>query len=674
MSLQLPNFKIQPEAIVPTLQDHLASNRQKLSELLDQKAPPSWENTVEPLMTLEQTLSDWWAPIAHLQHVQTTPALRQAYHQGLECLSEYETDLGQNQPLYERLQCLASSLEAAQYTKAQKTLLEQTLRDFKLSGVALPPLEQSDFKALQSALSSLQSTFADHLMDATESWTYWTTDPEEIRGIPENTLLLAAQGARRQEKEGWLLTLDQPCYQAVMGYATHRPLRQRFYEAYAQRASELGTATWNNQPILAQILRKRAQSARLLGFSRYTELSLVDKMVQNPQAVFQFLESLVDQVKNQARQDYRLLEVFIKQNSPIQQVAPWDLAYYSEQLKKSLYALDDEMLRPYFPLPRVLEGLLQVLQQVFGIALAPLEEQPDLWHPDVLVYGWWEKGVCLGVLYLDLYARAHKQEGAWMDEGRAYRKTRDSVHRPIAFLTCNFQPPAEQRPALLTHEEVLTLFHEMGHCIHHLVTEVPYPPVGGISGVPWDAVEFPSQFLEHWCWQPESLDRLSAHYQTQEPLPSALKEPLLNSRYFQSSLILLRQLEFSIFDFQVHTEDPTHPDFSAQAVFERVRERLSPGPCYELSRFPCQFSHIFSGGYDAGYYSYLWAEILASDAFSAFEEQGIWNVALGQRFRACILARGGSEPPLQLFKSFRGRGPHMSPFLRHRGISTPAHK
>lgn len=667
---QFPSFStIEPDAIISDLKHRLDQNRLGIQAMVNNPAPPTWENTLALLEDQEEALSQWWSPIAHLHHVKNNPALREAYEAALPALSAYATEMGQNRGLYERLVALSQSVAFNNLDIAQQKIIENHLRDFTLAGVALAPEQQALFKQLDLELVELSNTFENHVMDATDQWFYHVTDPLLLAGIPEGTLCIAAEAAKIKGLEGWLLTLDYPCYSAVLTYAKNAVLREKLYHAYVTRASgESVDKTLDNAPIIHEILQKRQTLSELLGFNHYAELSLATKMVEHPKQVFDFLEQLIEKVRPQAILEYAALQQFAKKLDNIETLAPWDISYYSEALKKSLHQVDDEALRVYFPIQVVWAGLSAIVQRLYGITLKE-KTGVDVWHDAVQCYRLQdENGQCRGYLYADLYARSQKRGGAWMDECVARKKTSEGIQIPIAFLTCNFQPPTQDKPALLTHDDVVTVFHECGHCLQHLLTQVDYSGVSGIQGVPWDAVELASQFMENWCWQKEALTFISSHYKTNEPLPINMLDNLLKSCHFHSALGLLRQLEMSLFDFTLHAEYTARLGQSAQAVYEDIRAQVSVVPFAPYNRFPCGFSHIFGGGYAAGYYSYLWAEVLACDAFSVFEENGIFDHRSGRRFMQCFLETGGTNSPMIFFKAFRGREPTLNALLKHRGI------
>ncbi len=652
------SFDVNPVTLLATLTEKVQAERVLVDTLAEASDLPTWENTLAPLEQAGEAFSRWWAPISHVHQVKSTPALREAYQACLPILTDYHTDFYQHQALFQKIQAVQDA-----NTEAEQALLAQYIRDFKLSGVALPNTVRAEFKKLQNELSELQNTFDEHVMSATDEWGHSVTDEGLLAGVPEGTQLLAKQLAEQKQLPGFFLTLDYPCYSAVVTYADNADLRQTLYRAYVTRASDLGEAAWNNTPLLPDILNKRHRSAELLGFLHYMAWSLETKMAGSEEEVRSFLMDLVAKVRPQAKAEWEALKRFALENFGVSELQPWDIAYYSEKLKKTMFSLDDEALRPYFPITRVWAGLCTVIQTLFGITLTVVSEV-NVWHPDVIVYALTDETKRLrGYLYVDLYARKNKQGGAWMDECVTRQKVGNTVEVPVAFLTTNFQPPVGKKPALLTHDDVVTVFHEMGHCLHHLLTQVDYPGVAGIHGVAWDAVELPSQMLENWCFEKSVLPLISGHYETGAPFP--FLDQLIESRHFQAGLALLRQLEMSLFDVALHTKALTD---SPQAVYEEIHRQIGVTPSLPENRFACSFSHIFAGGYAAGYYSYLWAEVLSSDAFSLFEETGVLNPETGRKWLHEVLEWGSVRPPLALFEAFRGRKFTVEAFLRHRGI------
>ena len=670
----LPPFSaIRAEHVKPAIEQILADSRNQVQALL--ATPPAqwtWSNLIEPLDDMGEKLSRAWSPVSHLNAVMNSPELREAYESCLPLLSQYYTELGQNQALFEAYQQLANSAQFATLDKAQQTIIEHALRDFRLSGIALPPEQQKRYGELQMRLSELQSTFSNQVLDATQAWTKQISDVAQLDGLPDSALEQAKQAAEARELDGWLITLDFPSFYAVMTYATDRALREEVYTAFCTRASDQGpnAGKLDNGPIIDEILTLRQELAELLGFANYAELSLATKMADSTDQVLGFLRDLGQRSKSYAEEDLSALRAFAAEQG-CSDLQPWDLGHYSEKLLQHRYAISQEVLRPYFPVNTVIKGMFGIVQKLYGIELREVE-QFERWHADARLFEVTEHGEVIGRFFLDLYARSHKRGGAWMDGCRDRRLLPSGeLQRPIAYLVCNFTPPGSGgKPALLTHDEVTTLFHEFGHGLHHLLTRVDYASASGINGVAWDAVELPSQFMENWCWEPEGLALISGHFQTGEPLPQELLDKMLAAKNFQSGMGMLRQVELSLFDFELHVRE--NPELSAQQVLDKVRDETSVLRAPAFNRFQNGFSHIFAGGYAAGYYSYKWAEVLSSDAFSRFEEEGVLNEKTGRAFRDNILARGGSEEPMALFVAFRGREPSIDPLLRHLGLSGEA--
>lgn len=666
----LPPFsQIQPEHIVPALDQVLAENRAHIDQLIHTAQPPTWDNFVQPLNELNDRLSRLWSPIGHLHSVADSEPLREVYNQCLPKLSDYRSEIGHNQNLFKGYQTIAASPALATLHPAQQKVIQNELRDFHLSGIDLPPEKKARYKEIQQQLSKLGSQFSENVLDATHGWKKHITDESLLAGLPDTAKALAKQQAEQEHLEGWLFTLDLPSYLPVINYADHRELRHEMYVAYFTRASDQGpqAGKWDNSAVMQEILALRYELATLLGFANYAEYSLSTKMAKTPQQVFDFLYDLANRSKPFAMRDLEELKTFAKQHYGVEQLEMWDVPYYSEKLRHHRYEISQETLRPYFPLPKVLEGLFGVAQRLYGITIQPHPTPVDTWHPDVQFFDVYDDHSELrGQFYLDCYARTGKRSGAWMDECLIRHRTAQGLQRPVAHLICNFTPPVGNQPSLLTHSEVTTLFHEFGHGLHHLLTQVDYAPVAGINGVPWDAVELPSQFMENWCWEKAALDLFAAHYETGAPLPQELFDRLLAAKNFQAGLLMVRQLEFALFDFRLHTASPPLPD--VQTVLDDVRRQVAVLLPPAFNRFSHSFSHIFAGGYAAGYYSYKWAEVLSADAFSKFEEHGIFDRATGQQFLHSILEKGGGQDPMELFIQFRGREPQIEALLRRNGI------
>ena len=667
-----PYSQIKPEHVEPAIEQILADNRAAIARLLQtQQAQPSWDGLVLALDELHARLGRAWSPVSHLNAVCNSAELRAAYEACLPKLSEYWTELGQNQALCQAYKALAGSPAAAGFEVAQKTILEHALRDFRLSGIDLPPAEQQRYGEIQMKLSGLTSRFSNQLLDATQAWTKAVADEAQLAGLPDSAKAQMAQAAKAKGLDGWLISLEFPSYYAVMTYADDRALREEVYTAYCTRASDQGphAEQFDNGPLMEQILDLRQELARLLGFAHYGELSLASKMADSTEQVLHFLRDLAVRSKPFAQRDLDELRAFAAEQG-CADLASWDTGYYAEKLRQSRYSLSQEQVRAWFPIDKVLSGLFAIVQKLYGIEIHELKDF-DSWHPDVRLFEIRENGAHVGRFFFDLYARANKRGGAWMDGARDKRRSAaGELISPVANLVCNFTPAVQGQPALLTHDEVTTLFHEFGHGLHHLLTRIEHAGVSGINGVAWDAVELPSQFMENWCWEPEGLALISGHFETGEPLPKDLLDKMLAAKNFQSGLMMVRQLEFSLFDFELHA---THGDGrSVLQVLESVRDQVAVMRPPAFNRFANSFAHIFAGGYAAGYYSYKWAEVLSADAFSLFEEQGVLNPETGRAFREAILARGGSREAMQLFVDFRGREPSIDALLRHSGLEEQA--
>lgn len=669
----LPPFsQIKPEQVQPAVIQAIADCKQKISDVLAQRDPHTWDSLIAPLEEVNDRLSRIWSPVSHLNSVLNSEALREAHDACLPLLSEFQTYVGQHEGLYQAYLALSQSDDFPLLSGAQRKEIQNTLRDFRLSGIGLPAEAQQRYGEIQARLSELASRFSNNVLDATQGWHKLVADEAALAGLPESVRAAARQMAELKGKEGWLFTLDIPSYLPVMMYADNRELRAEMYEAFTTRASDQGpnAGKWDNSAIMSELLTLRRELAQLLGFANYAELSLATKMADKTEQVVSFLTDLAAKSLPQGKAELEEIRAFAAEQHGQSELAAWDLAYYAEKLKQHKFSISDEQLRPYFPASKVVKGLFEVVKRVFGMKVRE-RLGIDTWHPDVRFYDIFDADDELrGSFYLDLYAREHKQGGAWMDVclGRRYRQD-GSLQKPVAYLTCNFNGPVDGKPALFTHNEVVTLFHEFGHGIHHMLTRIDVAGVAGINGVAWDAVELPSQFLENWCWESEALAFISGHYETGEPLPADLLEKMLTARNFQAAMQMLRQLEFALFDFRLHQEfDPTNPA-QLPALLDEVRSQVAVMTPPAFNRFQHSFSHIFAGGYAAGYYSYKWAEVLSADAFSRFEEEGIFNPATGQSFLKNILEKGGSKEPMELFRAFRGREPKVDALLRHSGIA-----
>ncbi|WEM42348.1 oligopeptidase A [Photobacterium sp. DA100] len=669
----LPPFSlIQPEHVKPAVEQAIADCRAAVEQVLAADTTPSWETICVPLAETDDRLSRIWSPVGHLNAVKNSSELREAYESCLPLLSDYGTWVGQHKGLYEAYKAIKADESFAELSQAQQKSITDALKEFELSGIGLPAKEQHRYGEISKRLSELSSSFSNNVLDATMGWSKLVSDEAELGGLPESALQAAKAAADAKEQEGYLFTLDIPSYLPVMTYCENRELRQEMYEAFVTRASDRGpnAGKWDNSEIIAEKLKLSHEIARLLGFNTYSEKSLATKMAEAPDQVLGFLNDLACRAKPQGEREVAELREYASAEFGAEQLEPWDFAFYAEKLKQHRYSISDEQLRPYFPEQKVVAGLFEVLKRVFGMDVKE-REGVDTWHESVKFYDIFDgKGELRGSFYLDLYAREHKRGGAWMDECMVRRTRQDgTMQMPVAYLTCNFNKPVGDKPALFTHDEVVTLFHETGHGIHHMLTQIEVPAVSGINGVPWDAVELPSQFLENWCWEEEALAFISGHYETGEPLPKEMLDKMLAAKNFQSAMGILRQLEFGLFDFTLYTEYDPEAGAKVLETLADIKSRVSVVPSPEWGRFPHSFSHIFAGGYSAGYYSYLWAEVLSADAYSRFEEEGIFNTQTGADFLDCILERGGSEEPMDLFKRFRGREPQIDALLKHSGIT-----
>ncbi|HET6554662.1 MAG TPA: M3 family metallopeptidase [Dyella sp.] len=668
----LPAFsQIRPEHVAPAIDTLLVDYRAGIDALTAPGAPRDFGTVMLTQERLEQRLARAWSPVSHLHSVADSEALRLAYGPAEEKLTDHAIEVGQNRELYQAVQALADAADFAGLPRPERALVEHALRDFRLSGVALEEPARSRFREIGVELSRLSTEFSNAVLDATDAWHEHITDERDLAGIPESGRAVLRQYAKEQNLEGFLVTLKQPSVQAVLTYADNRGLRERVYWAYQTRASDQGphAGKFDNSGRIDRIMALRSEAAQLLGFPNAAEESLATKMAASPAQVMEFLHDLAQRAKPVARAELTRLREFATTELKLDNLESWDVGYASEKLRQQQYDLDEEQLKPYFPLPAVMAGLFDLTNRLYGISLAARDDV-DVWHPDVRYFDVHDAdGRVFAGAYVDLYARNGKRGGAWMDVCRARFRDRDGEQLPVAFLTCNFAPPTEGKPALLTHDDVLTLFHEFGHGLHHLLTEIALPSIGGIDGVEWDAVELPSQFMENFGWNREALDLFARHYETGERLPDELFQRMLAARHFHAGLFLVRQLEFAMFDFRLHLEYDATKGARAMEVLEEVRHDVAVLHPPAWQRFPHAFSHIFAGGYAAGYYSYLWAELLSADAFGAFEERGVIDRPTGDRFRAEILAVGASRPAIDSFIAFRGRAPEPDALLRSHGLA-----
>ncbi len=672
-NLELPAFsKIRAEHVKPAVEQAITDCKKIIEEVLSKQDCFTWENLVMPIDEVDDVLSKLWSPVSHMNSVVSSDALREAYESCLPLLSEYGTFVGQHIGLFQAYQSLKNSDGFATLNTAQQKVITNALRDFKLSGIALNDEDKKRYGEIATRLSELSSNFSNNVLDATQAFSVNIIDEKDLQGLPDSALAAAQALATSKEQQGYTFTLDIPSYLPVMMYCDNQALREQLYSAFVTRASDQGPNAdeFDNSTIMNELLALRHELALLLDFDNYAEHSLATKMANSTSEVMEFLESLAVKSKHQGEVDIQELKDFAESEYSQTSLKAWDLAYYSEKLKQNRYSISDEELRPYFPKGKVVSGLFEVVNRLFGLTIKQ-RENVDVWHQDVQFYDVFGGNDELrGSFYLDLYAREKKRGGAWMDDcvGRS-KLSSGSIQHPVAYLTCNFNGPVGDNPALFTHDEVVTLFHEFGHGLHHMLTQIDESAVSGINGVPWDAVELPSQFLENWCWQGEALSFISSHFETGESLPQALLDKMLAAKNFQSAMQMLRQLEFSIFDFTMHASyNSDAKDDHIQQVLNNVRAQYAVVKAPEFNRFQHGFSHIFGGGYSAGYYSYKWAEVLSADAFGLFEEQGIFNKTTGQSFLTNVLEKGGSEEPSELFKNFRGRAPEIEALLRHSGI------
>jgi oligopeptidase A len=669
---ELPAFdQVQAEHVIPAVEQTLDATRKQIDDLLAVGAPYCWDSLLAPLEIALERLHKVWSPVSHLNAVCNNEKLREAYNACLPKLSAFFTELGQHEGLYQAVCSIAESAEYSQLSTAQQQSINNRLRDFRLNGIALGTEQREKFKDIQQRLSALNARFKDNVLDATQAWKKLITDASVLGGLPESALALARQAAEREGASGWLLTLEFPSYYPVITYADDRALREELYTAYTTRASDCDPsgAVRDNTTVMAEILELRHQSAQLLGFASFAELSLETKMAESPHRVLQFLYDLADRSLPQAQHDLDDVTAFAREKGFNESLQAWDIPYYSELLRQQRYALSQEELKPYFPDEQVINGLFQIVERLYGIQIRQ-REGISTWHPDVRFYEIYEAdGSLCGRFYLDLYARNDKRGGAWMDDHASRMNSGGIQQVPVAYLTCNFTPPIGEQPALLTHDEVITLFHEFGHGVHHMLTRIDIPSVSGINGVAWDAVELPSQFMENWCWEKEALALISGHYQTGDSLPAELFERMQAARNFQSAMQMVRQLEFAIFDMRMHLEYETQNGNHIETILAEVRDRVAVVKPPAFNRFAHSFSHIFGGGYAAGYYSYKWAEVLSADAYSLFEESGIFNPDCGKQFRDALLSQGGAQDAMTLFVAFRGREPRIDALLRHSGLA-----
>jgi oligopeptidase A len=700
----LPRFaQIKPEHVAPAIEQLLAENRALIARLLASGAPPTWQNFIAPMEDANERLSRAWGPVGHLNAVMNSPELREVYNAMLPKITQYYAELGQNLALFEKFKALHNSPEFAGLSAARKKIIENELRDFRLGGAELPDAQKARFLEIQEHLAELSSRFSDNLLDATNDYSLLIENRDDLGGLPDDVLQAAQEAAQTAGKSGWLFTLKAPSYMPVMQYADNRALREKMYRAYGTRASEFGKPEWDNTRLMEEIIKLRGEEAQLLGFANYGELSLASKMANSPQQVLEFMRELSRRARPFAEKDLTELREFARAELGIDDLQSWDVGYASEKLREQRYAFSEQDVKQYFPEDAVLPGMFKLVETLYGLKIKAA--QAPVWHVDVRFFDIRnQQNQLVGQFYLDLYARNSKRGGAWMDDVITRRRLAMGIQTPVAYLNCNFSPPvggasasSEQgpaqrdvnvrepdaaaastgvntprspgrRPAVFTHDEVITLFHEFGHGLHHLLTEVEDLGVSGINGVEWDAVELPSQFMENFCWEWEVLRGMTRHTDTGEPLPRALFDKMLAAKNFQSGLQTLRQIEFSLFDMLMHSNFEAGGGKSILQLLDEVRAEVAVLIPPAFHRLPHSFSHIFAGGYAAGYYSYKWAEVLSADAYSLFEENGVLNPDVGARFRGEILAMGGSRGAMQSFTAFRGREPSIDALLRHNGL------
>ncbi len=667
-AVSLPQFtSFNIEHFVEHLDKLLQHNLEQIEIILKENTQFTWHNLMHPLEEMDDALERFWAPLSHLHAVVNSKKLRDCYQACLPKLSAYEAAIGHNHELYSAIK----SLDTSTLDKAQTKIVEDCLRDFELSGVALPKEKKQRFEEMQTRLSQLANQFENNVLDASQAFSLHITDEKRLAGLPEHAINTAHELAAEKELTGWMLNLEFPCYLAVVTYAEERALREEIYYAFATRASDQGPSAGNfdNTTLIDEMLALRQEKAALLGFANYAELSLATKMADSTKQVLEFLHDLSTRSHHQAKTEFKSLQEFAKEEYGIEEIAPWDLAFLSEKKSQKEYAISQEELRPYFSLNQVMEGFFTIVNKLYGMNMEEITGV-DTWHPDVKCYRVLDEDMQLrGYIYADLFARQHKRGGAWMDSLQSRRKLANGdVQLPIATLTCNFAKPSAKKAAALSHDEVLTLFHEFGHCLHHVLTQVDYLNASGINGVEWDAVELPSQFFENWCWEHSAIQLLTQHVDSREKLPDELFSKLLAAKNFQSAMAMMRQLEFALFDFRIHQEFKSGGSGLVAKILNEVRKETTVVPVAAYNRFQHSFTHIFSGGYAAGYYSYKWAEVLSSDAFSRFEEEGIFNSSTGRDFLHSILEVGGSKKAAEAYLQFRGRPATVDALLRHNGI------
>lgn len=664
----LPLFdQIEPDHISPAIEIILSESNALIHSLKKMDGSISWVNFVEPIEMMSEKISRAWGQIEHLNAVVNSDSLRKTYNDNLIKLTEFYTNLSQDESLYKKYQSLKNSEVFQSLTLSQKRIIDNVLREFKLGGAELNEIDKERFKAIQEKLAKLSTQFEENILDATNEFSIFIDHVDALKGIPEENIKKARAEAKEDKKEGYKFTLHFPSYLPVMQYAENRSLRENLYRAYATRASEIASPKFDNTKLIEEILELRYESAKLLGFSHFTEMSLVTKMAKSSEEVISFLMDLANKAKSFALKDMEELRSFSKTLN-VEKLEAWDVAYVSEKLRQAKYSFSENEVKQYFPEYRVLKGLFKVVETIFKLKI--IKSDAPTWHKDVSFYSIMnENNELIGQFYFDLYARSHKRGGAWMDEAISrYKNSLESSH-PVAFLTCNFSSPSENKPALFSHDDVITLFHEFGHGLHHMLTKVDDYSISGIKGVEWDAVELPSQFMENFCWEWDVVKHMTEHVDHKNPLPKTLFDKMIEAKNFQSGMQTLRQIEFSLFDIRLHTEYSNQNKINPLMLLETIRDEIAVVKPPSWNRFPNSFSHIFAGGYAAGYYSYKWAEVLASDAFSLFEEEGVLSSHAGQKFQDEVLSKGGSRPAMDSFVAFRGREPTVDALLRHNGMA-----
>ena len=665
---RLPRYgSIRPEHVAPAIERLLEENRALVAALGVESAPASWEDFAEPLESANERLARAWGAAAHLHAVDDNPGIREAYKANLPKVTRYYTDIAQNLDLYAKFKALRASEAFSRLPSARRKIVDNNLRDYRLGGAELPPEKKRRFADIQEELAALEAKFSENLLDATNAYAHYVAERSKLTGLPEDVLRSAEEAARKDGRKGWKLTLHAPSYGPVMQYAEDRALRERIYHAHVTRASEFGKPELDNTSIIAKELRLRGEKAHLLGYQSFAQLSLVPKMAESPGAALAFLEDLAGRALPHARKDYRELEAFARTELGLGELRAWDVAFASEKLRAKRYAFSEEEVKQYFPEPKVLEGMFRVVESLYGLRISP--ETAETWHPDVKFYRIADsRGTPVGHFFLDPYSRETKRGGAWMDEAITRHRVAGALQTPVAHLVCNFPAPVDGKPPLLTHDEVMTLFHEFGHGLHHLLSRVDDLGVSGIRGVEWDAIELPSQFMENFCWEWDVLSRMTAQAESGAPLPRSLFEKMLAARNFQSGMQTVRQIEFALVDMRLHHDYDPEGAKTPQQLLDEIRAKVAVVVPPGYNRFLNNFSHVFSGSYAAGYYSYKWAEVLSADAYSLFEENGVFDERTGARFRDEILAVGGSRPAIESFKAFRGREPRIDALLRHSGM------